>query len=313
MGAALRFFCGGAFRIACEFTRDYNQGGLVHTNAGEKNLFVNGLKRWATTRFLGFALAGVLLAASQLAVAQALVFDRGLPTANLNNAAAANRSNVAWSDIETLPETPWLPGDDFTLGGAGPYTVTTIRVWSTSTTGLSLRGGVAGSPITVQSTTYTSTPVTYANSQTYERSAGGFLPLFQIDFSVNIPLNGGVTYQYFLDGPATPVAPAGDNQGVLLHASNAPLSGSTQQGANGILLFLANDGTVRTWNALTGAGTYCPGCVGADKVSDGNVQVFALAVAVAAVGVPAMSGPGLVVLMLLLGGVGLLAARRRGV
>jgi hypothetical protein len=238
-----------------------------------------------------------------------------LPTTNLNNAAAANRSNFAWSDIETLPETPWLPGDDFTLPGVGLYTITTIRVWSTNNVGLSLRGGVAGGPITVQSAVFTATPVTYANLQTYERFAGGFLPLFQVDFTVNIPLNGGVTYQFFLDGPATPTPPPGDNVGVTLHASNAPLSGSTQTGANGILLFLANNGTVTTWNALTGAGTYCPGCVGADKVSDSNVQVFALTGAVGPGAgtrvVPAMSGPGLAGMALLLAGAGFYAMRRR--
>lgn len=284
----------------------------MHTNSDGKNLSAVAFKRWAATRLLGFALGGALLAGSHLAAAQALVFDRGLPTANLNNAAGASRSNVAWADIETLPETPWLPGDDFTLPGAGTYTVTTIRVWSTTSVGLSLQGGVAGGPITFQSNTYTATPVTYSNLQTYERSVGGFLPLFQIDFTVNIALNGGVTYQYFLDGPATPTPPPGDNIGVALHASNAPLSGSTQQGADGILLFLANSGTVTTWNALTGAGTYCPGCVGSDKVSDGNVQVFAFApLAAGAVAVPTMSGPGLLGLALLLFGAGLLYARRR--
>ncbi|HEX4333574.1 MAG TPA: hypothetical protein VH040_15655 [Usitatibacter sp.] len=242
-----------------------------------------------------------------------LVFDRGLPTANLNNAAAANRSNFAWADIETLPQTPWLPGDDFTLA-PGTYTVTTIRVWATSDVGLSLRGGTAGGPITLQSTTYTSTAVTYSNGQTYEKAGGGFLPMFQIDFTVNIPLTGGTTYQYFVDGPATPIAPPGDQEGIFVLASNAPLSGSTQQSPDGILLFLDNTSTVTTWNAATGAGTYCPGCVGADKVSDGNVQVFAFAApgAASASPVPGLSGPGLIGLALLLAGAGAFALRRRG-
>lgn len=285
----------------------------MHTNSGETNIFAGAFRRWAT-RFLGFVLAGTLLAGAQLAEAQVLVFDRGLPTTNLNNAAGANRSNFLWADIETLPETPWLPGDDFTLAPGGPYILTTIRVWSTTNVGLSLRGGIAGGPITFQSNTYASTPVTYTNLQTYERFGGGFLPLFQIDFTVNIPLNGGVTYQYFLDGPATPQPPPGDQVGVFLHAANAPLAGSTQQGADGILLFLDNAGTVTTWNALTGAGTYCPGCIGADKVSDMNVQVFALAGAAAITGrqVPAMSGPFLAGLALLLAGAGLFFVRRRG-
>lgn len=275
-------------------------------------MFLGGLERWTAGRLLGLVLAGALLAGSTLAAAQVLVFDRGLPTANLNNAAGASRSNALWADIETLPETPWLPGDDFTLAGAGAYTVTTIRVWSTNNVGLSLRGGVAGSPINVVSTAYTATPVTYANAQGYEKAAGGFLQLYQVDFTVNIPLNGGTTYQFFLDAPP---APSGtDFVGAYLHASNAALSGSTQQGADGIFLFLANNGTVTTWNTATGAGTYCPGCVGFDKTTDGNVQVFALIAplpSAPAVQVPAVSGAGLAALALLLGGAGFFFVRRR--
>jgi hypothetical protein len=149
--------------------------------------------------------------------------------------------------------------------------VKTIRVWSTENSGLDLRGGVAGGPIAVLPNTYTATPTTYLNGQTYQTTAGSFLPLYQIDFAVNIPLNGGVAYQYFLDGP--PTASGADFSGVHLHASNAALSGSTQTGSNDTFLFLGNDGTVYTWNTLTGAGDYC-GCAGWNKTSDGNVQVF---------------------------------------
>ena len=77
----------------------------------------------------------------------------------------------------------------------------------------------------------------------------------------------------FLDGPAIPSD--SDFRGPRLHASNGPLSGSIQTGADDTFLFLGNDGTVYTWNTLTGEGTYCPGCVGWNKTSDGNVQVFA--------------------------------------
>ncbi|MET0232551.1 MAG: hypothetical protein ABW186_16590 [Rhodanobacteraceae bacterium] len=200
-------------------------------------------------------------------------FDRGLPTANLNGAAGADRSNTEWADIETMPETPWLPGDDFTLAGSGRFIVSTIRVWSTDASALSLRGGVEGAPIGLISSTYTAVPVTYVNSESYETSVGDILPLYQIDFDVHVALNAGVKYQYFLDGPAT--ASGSDFMGVHLHASNAPLSASTQTGADDTFLFLGNDGTVYTWNTLTGGGTYCPGCIGWNKTSDGNVQVYA--------------------------------------
>ena len=266
----------------------------MHIDSSGKNVVSGGFKRMR-----GLALAAALLAGSKVASAAVLVFDRGLPNANLNNVAAANRSNFMWADVETAPVTPFLPGDDFTLPGVGPVNVLRIRVWSTTNAGLSLRGGLAGSPITLISNTFTATPVTYANAQTYERAGGGFLPLFQIDFTVNLALNGGDTYQYFLDGPPVPDAVLGDFHGAFLSASNAPLSGSTQQGPDGILLFLDNGGNVLTWNAQTGAGTYCPGCVGADKVSDGNVQVFAAGAALPGAAVPTMSEYALGLLALL--------------
>lgn len=284
----------------------------MHINSGEEDISTGGLRHWAATRLLGFAFAGALLVGSQWAAAQVLVYDRGLPTTNLNNAAIPDRSNIQWSDIETSPTTPWLPGDDFTLAGSGPYVVTTIRVWSSNNTGLSLHGGVAGGSMGLLSNSYTATAVTYVNSESYQQNAGGFLPLYQIDFSVNIPLNGGVTYQFFLDGPA--VSEGGsDFSGALLHGSNAALSGSTQQGSDGVFLFLTDTGTVTTWNSLTGAGTYC-GCAGWDKVSDGNVQVFAEQAPIpgqAPAAVPAMSAPGLAGLALLLAIAGLIFARGR--
>ena len=274
----------------------------MHINSTDKQRLAGTPKRWAVTRLLGFALAGALLAGSQLAAAQVMVFDRGLPTANLNN-AAVNRSNVLWDDEEPSTEAPWLPGDDFTLPGAGTYTVTTIRVWSKSNTGLSLRGGVAGGPIGPVSSAYTATAVTYANGETYQaKSNGAFLPLYQLDFHVSIPLSGGTKYQFFLDGPPTPGDP-GFFLGASLHASTALYSGSPQQGADDTFLFLDNSGTVLTWNSGTGGGTYCPGCIG---TSNNTVQVFALPPSV-----PAVAGLGLAGLALLLAGAGLVAARHR--
>ncbi|MEO7253273.1 MAG: hypothetical protein ABIZ64_03420 [Casimicrobium sp.] len=285
----------------------------MHTTTRRKSTFASGIARWATTHLTGIAVACALIAVSQSVAAQVLVFDRGLPTANLNNTAGANQSNVIWADDETPPVTPYLPGDDFILPGTGPYVVNKIRVWSTDSLGLSLRGGVAGGAIGLISTTFTATSVTYTNSQSYQTASGAFLPLYQIDFTVNIPLNGGVPYQFFLGGPA--VADGGNQfRGARLHASNAALSGSTQTGSNGTFLFLANDGTAKTWNSLDGTGTLCtPACPGWNKVSDGNVQVFAAPTQViaAVTPVPTMTGAGLAGLGLLLAGAGAFVTRRR--
>jgi len=222
---------------------------------------------WAGAAALVLAgLAGVTSASA------AMIFDRGLPTANVNT-ADPSQSNVQWADWETTadPATFWLPGDDFTLAGSGAYNVNTIRVWSIDNTGLSLRGGLAGGSIALQSSTFTSTPVTYTNGQGYQGSSGAFYPLYQIDFSVSIALNGGQTYQFFLDGPI--VANGGGYRNAYLHASNAALSGSPQQGANNTFLWLSPGGTAETWFSGTGGGTTGWG-PGWDKNTDGNVQVF---------------------------------------
>jgi hypothetical protein len=166
---------------------------------------------------------------------------------------------------------------------------------------------VAGGPIALVSSAYTATAVTYANGETYQaKSDGSFLPLYQLDFRVSIPLSGGTKYQFFLDGP--PTAFGSDFLGASLHASTASLSGSPQQGADDTFLFLDNSGTVLTWNSGTGVGTYCPDvpCIGTSNATDGNVQVFALPPSV-----PAASRLGLGALALLLAGAGLVAARRR--
>lgn len=226
---------------------------------------------WSNVAVLGLAscLAGVASANATL------LFDRGLPTANVNS-GTSSQSNVEWADSEpSATSSFWLPGDDFTLAGSGAYNVSTIRVWSTDNTGLSLLGGLAGGPIALGSSTFTSTQVTYSNGESYQGSSGAFYPLYQIDFSVNIALNGGQTYQFFLNGPANAYSGGGYTNAFLI-ASNAALSGSPQQGANDTFLWLAPGSTVETWFSGSGGGTtgFGPGW---DKNTDGNVQVFGTA------------------------------------
>lgn len=211
-----------------------------------------------------------------------LLFDRGLPTDNINNAAGSNRSNIAWADSETTgtPSEYWLPGDNFTLGGSGSYLVNTIRVWTIgNSSNLSLLGGLDGNPMSIISTSYSATPVTYSNSLTYQNNAGSFLNLYQVDFAVNLSLNAGDAYDFFVNSPWAFVA-ENDFRNTPLHSTNAGLSGSTQEEADGVFLWLHVNGatqTVETWDTATGAGTSgFP--AGWDKDSDGNVQVFGAAV-----------------------------------
>ena len=213
--------------------------------------------------------------------ASSLLFDRGLPTANLNNSAGANRSNVTWTFGGADADYYYLPGDEFTIGGPGSYYVDTIRIWSTSNTDLSLWFAPVGGTLSVLPDPPTITQVTYVGGADYQGSSGAFLPLYQLDFSLNQVLSGSTTYQFFLDGPV--VFDASRNTNITqayLHSSNATLSGSTQQGANDLYFWGYKDlkGADGPAGAVYYGGTIDSDGYGWDKSSDANVQVFGTAV-----------------------------------
>jgi len=217
--------------------------------------------------FRGSVLIGVCLAFAALLLANqasaALLFDRGLPTANLNNAAGADRSNVAWAYGDG-----WVAGDDFNIDESGSFLVSTIRVWSVkANTGLSLWFGQEGGTTFTQLLNPIVTSVTYPNTtEIYQGSSGNYIQLYQLDFSLNVVLTGGTTYQYFLDGFTDGILP-------FLHASNAALSGSTQDGANNEFLYgFVSSGSILNIGVDNSNGN------GWDKSSDCNVQVYGSAV-----------------------------------
>lgn len=188
----------------------------------------------------------------------AMLVDRGLPTINLNNIAGANRSNVDWL-------TPgMLTGDTFTNTSSDTWSINTIRLWTDGANETAiLWGGVAGSSIGVVAPSATITEfITYVNGQGYQGSGGGYYPLNQVDFAVNIILAAGQTYDFFLGGTSSD-----SGYGLpFVEASNAALSGSPQQGADGSMLTAdLLGGSVGTWTSLGN---------GWDKASDVNVQVF---------------------------------------
>jgi hypothetical protein len=222
-------------------------------------------------------------------------FDRGLPTANLNNAAGNSRSNVAWSNGND-----YVSGDDFTIGSAGQtWVVKQIRTWTVpSDTGgpfsfgdeyssvslyfgpgavsLVTTGSVAPGSSVSSNPNIGLTPTSYAGGAGYQGSSGTFYRLWQVDFT-NLALSvaGGQKYYFAVDG--TPTDPANDYW--FNHASNAALSGSPQQGADNrwVAWSKADLSTPNFCDSGAPSGGVCDG--GWDKSSDINVQVFASQVA----------------------------------
>jgi hypothetical protein len=216
-------------------------------------------------------------------------FDRGLPTTNLNNAAGANRSNVAWSNGND-----YVSGDTFSLGTAGQkWYVSQIRTWNIGhlgqffgdefsgdtlylgTGGISpVMSGTVGLGSNVDSNpNITHTKVQYVGGADYQAQDATFRQIWQNDFrNVGLVANGGRTYFFGVDG--TPYSYYWFN-----HASNAALSGSPQQGAdNQWVAWPKSDLTTPNFcDSGAPSGGVCNG--GWDKSSDINVQVFATQVA----------------------------------
>ena len=199
----------------------------------------------------------LLAISTGIASASTLLFDRGLPTENLNNAAGSNRSNVAWG-FGAVSDGRWLAGDDFKLGSSGDFLIETIRIWTTSTDTSFWLGKAEGT--FTQYSPSTSTAITYENSSSYQGSSGNFLNLYQVDFNLNAILSGATNYQFFLDGPVPS----------FIHSSNAELSGSNQEGADNLLLYaFASSGGI-----LSDIGSWDSNGDGWDKSSDANIQIF---------------------------------------
>ena len=114
----------------------------------------------STSNLLLASVASLGLLAGSLPAGATLLVDRGLPTDNLNNAAGADRSNVAWTFTQYTPSDYWLVGDTFQNTSSSTWTINTIRLWSVGNTDTPyLRGGLDGSAIGVVSSTYSMTDI----------------------------------------------------------------------------------------------------------------------------------------------------------
>lgn len=196
----------------------------------------------APLKVLGVAL--LAMGASTL-VNASLIVDRGLPDENLNNAAGGDRSNVAWAF-----EGDYLSGDDFTLGAlnpnAGKWRIDQIRVWTIggeSSLGdrfssIKLFMGAEGSTVpeaasanltagsnATDNANVEVNQVSYADGTDYQGSGDGFLNIWQLDF-FNLGLFDPGLQLFALGGEPL------DDGLAFLHASNASLSGTTQDGSD---------------------------------------------------------------------------------
>jgi hypothetical protein len=219
---------------------------------------------------------------AQCSFADSLLVDRGLPDTNLNNAAGASRSNVAWGF-----NPPIFPGDSFTVGAnPGGYTIDAIRVWviaSGSTLGssfsnLQLYTGPNNIPGPVSlteagnltpGTNTSSNPnihissVTYADGSTYQGTSGNFHPIFQVDFTnLDLDVAADASLMFGVNG-------SGIGANILsLAASNAALGGVPADGADDLFYFFDAS------NLASGNGSVDSNGNGWDKSSDIDVQVF---------------------------------------
>jgi hypothetical protein len=222
-----------------------------------------------------------------LAAGPPLVVDRCLPQANLNDASGSARSNVRWA----VPADGFL-GEDFTIGAPGErWIIDSMRTWTVpgvrSADSLHLGdfyqdirlyfGGPSAdlTPVATARLTAGSESVGGANVRISEAAAplyddfGRSMRVWQVEFTrLNLPADGGVKYRFGVWGMGRSI-PGTDGKTYMWfnHASNAALSGSPQDGADGVILQF--DAAGRTAGELRFEGH------GWDKSADINVQVFA--------------------------------------
>ncbi|NEO44154.1 MAG: hypothetical protein F6K55_08460 [Moorea sp. SIO4A3] len=233
-----------------------------------------------------------------------MLFDRGLPTENLNTISPANRSNVRWA---TDAQNQGFFGDDFTIGNVGDtFVINTIRTWMvpglsigdpdneedwdvaepdnlgdwfesfTLLTGLAAENDISpfASATLDFNSNFTSNPDVTITQVPYPDAAesiydnfGDFVNIWQVDFNnLNWTIEGGTTYNFRVRGVGREIPDFGIFYPSYNHASNAALSGSPQDGADN--RFLQFDASGNFVDIVDTNGN------GWGKSSDINVQIF---------------------------------------
>jgi hypothetical protein len=219
-----------------------------------------------------------------------LVVDRGIPKVNLNNVSGPVRSNVRWGWHQE-----GFMGDDFSFGAPGErWVIDAIRTWTVPGNSahrpvklgdayqdVRLYFGAAGRDLTPVSAgdlaegadesanpNIQITDATQNGDIAYD-DFGANLRVWQVEFrNLNLTVNGGETYRFGVWGLGRPI-PGEDTKRFMWynHASNAELSGATQDSADGSMLLFDGAGRFQQTFQAKGAGW--------DKNADINVQVFA--------------------------------------
>jgi hypothetical protein len=178
-------------------------------------------------------IALIALAVAPVAYADPVTLvDRGLPGANLNNAAGADRSNGMWLTGMYTATDYWLIGDTFTNTSSSTWNITTITLWTIGSFSTASVWGGTDTEIGLASTGYTATAAHYPGGEDYQGGFGEYYSLTRLDFAVDITLGAGQTYNFFLNGTGN------GTYGIpFVSASNAGLSGTPQEGADNSYLY----------------------------------------------------------------------------
>ncbi|WP_295432147.1 PEP-CTERM sorting domain-containing protein [uncultured Thiodictyon sp.] len=240
-------------------------------------------------------LLGAVASGSVYAIAD-LVVDRGLPIINLNNAAGIARSNISWTGFEAQ----WFTGDTFYMPetrAGQPWTIDTIRIWSpamlvsesqlkdhyssislyadlydaTGVTPFTQRSQgniISGNQSDNSSITFTKVTYADASNSDYQSSGGQVYQLWQVDFTnLNWVVSPSQWIQFGVDATGPDMW--------YTHASNAALSGSTQQDADGAFTYIDRTNLLTMFDCDSAPGSGTSAFCSWNKSSDLNVQVFA--------------------------------------
>lgn len=229
-----------------------------------------------------------------------ILFDRGLPSENINVEPDLERSNLRWRGGYRNES---FYGDDFTIGAPGErYVVDHIRTWAVlgyrkegPTTPeavgdwfsqLRLLGGeVSEDPLAIRAlgelevgSSLISNPdivvtqIRYPDARNSKYfNFGPAIPVWQIDFhNLDWLVEGGRRYNFSVQGVGRQFLDTEYSHAWYNHASNAALSGTLQQGADNLMSAFSNTGEFLY--IVNGEDKW-------NKPTDLNIQIFGRAVA----------------------------------